>query len=520
MASQRIFAISVAVATFATTGASANTNAEVVPDSVSARCQALVGGTFGGATVLSAEHLKSGTFTNSLPQPIKANVCRVRAIVKPVPGSEIKIEIWLPDSWNGKLAGLGGGGFDGGYDLAALTLRKPTEAGYVGVVTNAGHDRGATPKWALAQPEKIIDFGHRANHLGAVASKALAATYYGSSVKRALFHGCSNGGRDALMLAQRYPLDYDAIVAGAPANDYSGLMSSFAYYGSLSRQGELSASLPGKLKLLRNAVVAKCDAADGVKDGLISNPGVCRFNPAVLSCKPGQAGDACLTPPELNAVRMVYAGARLKAGQLVMPGLPFGSEGDWTAWLTGPKAEGANMATSFYRYFVHSDEAWSPARFDLDRDWSAGRATVSGAIDAINPDLKAFLGRGGRLLMYHGWEDAAIPAGNSQRYFAAMQRAVGPRLSINARLFMLPGVGHCMGGSGPDTVDYFAEADRWLESGRAPDRIVATKYSTPLAAFGLDGGPATQTRPACAWPKSAHYVGKGSTKDAGSFECR
>ena len=485
-----------------------------------ARCKALVGTSVGGATVTSAEHLAAGTPLPPLPGIVSPAFCRVRAAATPVSGSLINIEIWLPDQWNGKLAGLGGGGFEGGYAMANLVLLKPAREGFAGVVTDAGHDRAAIPKWAFGQPEKIADFGHRANHIGAVVSKALAASYYGSPVKRSLFHGCSNGGRDALILAQRYPDDYDAIAVGAPANDYSGLMASFAFLGEVGREGTLGQTLPSKLKLVTDAALARCDGLDGAKDGLIGNPAACRFDPAVLACKAGAASDSCLSPEELGAVRAVYAGTRLRSGEIVMPGLPVGSEADWTGWLTGPKAEGAAMATSFYRNFVHADDSWSPASFDLDREWRTGRATVSRSIDALDPNLRPFLARGGKLLVYHGWNDAAIPAGNALRYFDAMRRAVGPRLASSTRLFMLPGVGHCAGGTGPDTIDYFSEIDRWADSGQAPEQIIATKFEKPFAAFGLEPGKTLRSRPACAWPKTARYKGAGSTDDAASYVCR
>lgn len=519
MKAELLLAFGGAAIALAASGAGAESGAVATSPSA-ARCSALTGTTIAGAMVTSAEHVAAGSVLAPLPQADSPAFCRVRIEATPVAGSRIKIETWLPDQWNGKLAGLGGGGFEGGYVMANLLLRKPVREGFIGVVTDAGHDRADIPKWAFGQPEKIADFGHRANHIGALVSKALATSFYGSPVKRALFHGCSNGGRDALILAQRYPEDYDAIVVGAPANDYSGLMASFAYLGQVGRQGTLSETLAPKLKLVHDAAVAKCDGLDGAKDGLIGNPASCRFDPAVLACKSGTQGDACLSKAELGAVKAVYTDTRLRSGALVMPGLPVGSEGDWNAWLTGPKAEGPSMATSFYRNFVHADDAWTPAAFDIDREWAAGRATVSRAIDALDPDLRPFLGRGGKLLMYHGWNDAAIPAGNSLRYYDAMRRAVGPKLAASTRLFMLPGVGHCAGGSGPDTIDYFAEIDRWADSGQAPDQLVATKYEKPFAAFGLEPGRALRTRPACAWPKTAHYKGSGSFDEAASYTCR
>ncbi len=493
--------------------------AQPAGSSFATRCSGIEGKSLAGAVVTKAEHVAAGSTLPPLPTADSPAFCRVRAEAVPVAGSRIKLEIWLPDTWNGKLAGIGGGGFEGGYTLANIVLRMPVRAGFAGVVTDAGHDRAIVPKWAFGQPEKIADFGNRANHVGAVVAKAVAADYYGAPVKRALFHGCSNGGRDALMLAQRYPRDYDAIVVGAPANDFSGLMASFGRLGQLGR-GTLGKALEPKLKLVRDAAVARCDGLDGARDGLIGNPAKCRFDPAVLACKAGASGETCLSKTELSAVKAVYADSRLRDGTLVMPGLPPGSEGDWSSWLTGSTPQGAGMATAFYRNFVHSDDSWSAENFDIDREWKAGRATVSNMIDALDPDLRPFLGGGGKLLMYHGWNDAAIPAGNSIRYFESMRRTVGSRLAGATRLFMLPGVGHCTGGSGPDTVDYLAEIDRWAESGIAPDQLTATKFESAFAAYTSAPGKALRSRPACAWPKAAQYRGSGSMEEAGSYVCR
>lgn len=485
-----------------------------------ARCSGLEGKSFGGAAVTSAGHVAAGTALPPFQRSFGPAFCRVKAVTKPAAGSEIKFEIWLPDDWNGKFVGIGGGGFEGSYAQANIALRRPVGARYAAVVTNAGHDVSPAPKWALGHPERIADFGHRANHLGARFGKAVVADYYGAQASRSIFHGCSNGGRDALMLAQRYPADYDAIAVGAPANDFSGLMASFARVRQMTQAAAGSPGFADKLKHVRAAAIAKCDRLDGAADGIIGNPASCRFDPAKLACKAGASGDACLTASEVAAVKAVYAPVALRSGALVMPGLPPGSEYQWESWLLGKTAAGPGMATNFYRYFVHGDPEWDPARFDLDSDWRAGRASVSPAIDALDPDISPFLKRGGKLLIYHGWDDAAIPAGNTLRYDTAMRRAVGPKLAASTRLFMLPGVAHCAGGEGPDTIDYIGEVDRWAESGTAPDRLTATQFDNPLAA--LMGEPAKQvrTRPVCAWPKSARNAGKGPLGDASSWVCR
>lgn len=515
------FAIGTGLATILSAAAYDSVAAgEPAGDSFASRCSGLEGKSLAGAVVTSAGHVAAGTALPPFQRAFGPAFCRVKAAAAPVAGSEIKFEIWLPDDWNGKFVGIGGGGFEGSYAQANIALRRPVGARYAAVVTNAGHDVSAAPKWALGQPERIADFGHRANHLGALFGKAVVADYYGTQASRSIFHGCSNGGRDALMLAQRYPADYDAIAVGAPANDFSGLMASFARVRQMTQAAAGSPGLAHKLKLVRAAAIAKCDRLDGATDGIIGNPGSCRFDPANLACKAGATGEACLSAPEVAAVKAVYSPVQLASGSLVMPGLPPGSEYQWESWLLGKTAAGPGMATNFYRYFVHGDPEWDPARFDIDSDWAAGRASVSPAIDALDPDLSPFLKRGGKLLIYHGWDDAAIPAGNTLRYNAAMRRAVGPKLAASTRLFMLPGVAHCAGGEGPDTIDYIGEVDRWAESGTAPDRLTATQFDNPLAALMGEPAKEVRTRPACAWPTSARYAGKGPVGDASSWVCR
>ena len=345
---------------------------------ITARCSGLEGKSFAGAVVTSASHVAAGTALPPFQRTFAPGFCRVKAATAPGASSEIKFEIWLPDDWNGKFVGVGGGGFEGSYQQANLVLRRPVGAGYAAIATNAGHDVSSAPKWALGQPERIADFGYRANHLGALFGKAVVAGYYGTEASRSIFHGCSNGGRDALMLAQRYPADYDAIAVGAPANDFSGLMASFARLRQMTQAAAGSPGFMDKLKLVRTAAIAQCDRLDGAADGIIGNPASCRFDPAVLACKAGASGEGCLMAPEVAAVRVLYSPVQLGSGALVMPGLPPGSEYQWEAWLLGKTAAGPGMATNFYRYFIHGNPDWDPARFDLDSDVVAQGGTVTG----------------------------------------------------------------------------------------------------------------------------------------------
>ena len=482
-----------------------------------ARCSGLLGKQIAGAIVDKADFITAGSGLPPMNIKSPADFCLVDAKISPVAGSEIKIQIWLPAKWNGKFVGAGGGGFEGGYGAAFVGLRRPLAKGYAGVVTNAGHDPAPEPKWALGNPQKIVDYGYRANHLGAVVGKAAVREYYGAPAKRAYFQGCSNGGRDALMLAQRYPDDYDAIAVGAPANDFTGLMAAFVQTEQWVRQPGIDLSA-AKLKRVNQAAIKLCDSNDGLSDGLIDRPQSCRFDPAVLQCKLGEK-ENCLTSSEVGVVKAIYRGHSTSTGGEVMPGLPVGSEYEWANWLTGPKAAGAGLGLPFFGYMVHQDAGWTMAKFDFGRDYAAAQKQLSPIIDAKNPDLRPFLRKGGRLLMYHGWDDAAIPAGNTLRYYAAMKQATGRLAADRTRLFMLPGVAHCAGGNGPDILDYFGELDRWTESGIAPEQVVATKYDSLISL--ISGAPVKvlRTRPICAWPKSARYKGVGSPDEAANFVC-
>lgn len=483
------------------------------------RCARLTGSTIEGAKIDRAEFIASGTTLPPVPGNLKAGICRVSATISVVQGSEIKLQVWMPETWNGKFVGLGGGGFEGGLGNAGPALTKLSQEGYAGVATNAGHSPSIKAEWALGNPEKIVDFAHRANHLGAVVGKATAAAFYGQPVKRSLFNGCSNGGRDALMLAQRYPADYDAIVAGAPANNWTGLMSWFARHEQIARLSPGADLLGPKLELIHAAAMRKCDAIDGVKDGLIERPTACKFDPVILQCKAGSSTD-CLSKAEVQAVRALYRDVRTRTGLLAQPGLPVGSEYEWSYWLASVKSGGADFARQFYRYMVYQDPNWDIDRFDISRDFPFARKNLGPILDAVNPDLRPFLNRGGRLLMYHGWDDAAIPAGNTLNYYAAMRRTVGRAAAERTRLFMLPGVAHCAGGNGPSNVDYLGALDQWAESGVAPERLVAAKADNMLRYMVGLPTKVMATRPVCAWPKAARYKGAGPVNEADSYVCR
>jgi len=484
-----------------------------------ASCERLAGTRVSGTTIDGAAYVEAdGTVFEYKPFVLKApaSFCRVTVSLTSGPGSDIKSEFWLPDTWNGKFVGVGGGGFNGSLSIAGVVLRSPLGKGYASAVTDAGHAMADGAAWAHNDPVRIADFGNRANHMAAVFSKELLAAYYGQAPKRSYFDGCSNGGRDALMLAQRYPDDFDGIVAGAPAAYWSDMSAAFiANRNTLKVFGD---TLGVKLQVVHDAVVAKCDAIDGVRDGVIERPGQCSFDPSEVQCKAGDTS-ACLSKDEADALRTIYQGHRLADGSQVYPGFTVGSEMDAGGWRNTTAGTGT-LGIEFYRWMVYGDPDWSPNTFDLNRDHAAGRERVGPLVDASNPDITAFTQKGGKLLLWHGWNDALIPADSTIKYYQAVETQLGAEAASSVRLFMAPGVNHCGGGDGPGNFDKLAEIDRWIESGKPPVQIIATKYDNEL--FYTAGLPAkpVRTRPLCVWPQTAHYSGAGSTDDAANFTCR
>jgi feruloyl esterase len=492
-----------------------------------AQCQGLVGQRLGEATVETATAVKKGSkIGKALSRKSPTPFCHVQAAGSSGPGSKIRIEIFLPPRWNGKLFGVGGGGLSGGLSASSAFIAPELARGYAGVANDAGHQDDKNAAWALNAPA-IDDFGFKANHQAALAAKAVIAAYYGRPADRSYFFGCSNGGRDALMLAQRWPTDYDGIVAGAPAADWTRLTSTFLVNRKLLDETPGAEKLASKFELVRNAAVRQCDTLDGVADGVLENPLACRFDPAQLQCKDGDKTGKCLTPGEVQVVRAFYQGPRTKDGQSVYPGYPPGSEygksiipiQGWGNWnVKGPEA-GFALSKTYYGAMVAGDLSWNPASFDLDRDYPKARQKTGAAMDADNPDLRPFADHGGKLILFHGWEDPAIPAQATINYYSAVQARTGAQADTSVRLFMAPGMSHCMFGHGPDVFDAVAAIDGWVSSGKPPEAIIASKMKSNLAQALGRPTKTTRTRPLCAWPKVAHYKGTGSTDEAQNFSC-
>ena len=500
-----------------TFGQASPTPAEPVSPARQAQdCKVLAGMKVEAGTVQSAEIYSAGQTIKggeTAGAKVSTSVCRVRLRLQPTPGSDINVEVWLPQRWNGKLYGIGGAGFDGGLSPGgAAILDKAAVQGYASVATDVGHKPAPTLQtWVHGQPERVVDFGHRGNHLAAVVAKQVVVTHYGEPARRAYFLACSNGGRDGLMAASRYPEDYDGIVAGAPARRYLEVLTLLIWYHQAVHGPGGAPKLESKLGLVNDTVLKKCDALDGVKDGVLENPLRCNFDPAELQCKEGDSAN-CLTSAEVEALRKIYGGPRLSNGEQIYSGPVPGSEvapAGWTAWITSPQV--AVYGQEFYRWIVYDDPKWTVEDFDIDRDYRAARERIAPIINAEDPDISAFARRGGKLIMYQGWYDPAITPADTIRYYEEMRRRLGPDADDHVRLFMVPGMGHCAGGPGATQFDMQPVLENWVEQGEAPDRVIAVKP---------DSGNPPLSRPLCPWPKTASYDGSGSTADAANFACK
>jgi hypothetical protein len=484
-------------------------------------CASLAGRRIEAAVIEGAVHLDRGDKLDKSSSALQAprGFCRVRARLTPVQGSDIRVEVWLPDStgWNGKLLGSGNGGFGGG--IFNFFMYPALARGYATAGTDTGH-RSANPmsaRWAYGHRQSLIDWAYRANHLTARFAKAIIRAYYGTAARRSYFQGCSDGGREALMEARRYPDDYDGIISGAPASPFTRQMTGFIWnYQALQAPGaELT---DGDLKLIHRSVLADCGSLDGVKDGFVSYPPACHFDPAALLCKSGQQRQECLNPAQVEAVRRIFEGPRTNSGQQISSGFPPGSEIDWKAWITGPNAAQSQFGLQFFRWMVYGEPSWTPAGFKFGRDFMLAEHRVGWMLDSDNPDLRAFARHGGKLLLYQGWADPAVAPGNIITYYKLLTTDLGT-LANHARLFMVPGMSHCWGGAGPNVFDALGALNRWVEHDVAPERLVATKYDHDIAGdLGLPAKP-LMTRPLCPWPMREQWKGVGTSDTAANFLC-
>ena len=501
-----------------------------------------------GAKILSVQTVAAGAFTppsNITPRLIGdpafykrlAAFCRVVVEATPSADSSIKIEVWMPPKgqsgvgWNGKLQGRGNGGFAG--EIAYQQLAVGVSQGYAMTGTDTGHSGGSTEaSWALGHPEKVTDFGYRGIHEMTRVAKAVIKTYYGKDPQHSYFWGCSNGGRQALMEAQRFPEDYDGILAGAPANYWTHLLTKALADAQATTLDPASYIPPSKLPAIARAVNAACDAQDGVSDGIVNDPKKCHFDPAVMLCKEGDS-EKCLTTTQVTALKKLYEGPNDAKGRKVFPGYVAGAEegpGGWETWITG-SAPGKSLMFAFgggyFSNFVYEKADWNYKDASVEQAMKDAEGKTAQSLNATEANLAAFKARGGKLILYHGWNDPAISALNTINYYNDVVSRMGARESeAFVRLYMVPGMQHCGGGPGTDSFGQGATGakdaqhnvetalERWVENGIVPNEIVATKYEAGDPAKGVK-----MTRPLCPYPQIAKYKGKGNTNDAGNFAC-
>jgi hypothetical protein len=508
------------------------------PPSHAASCESLQGLSLPDTLISESTRVAAGSFKDvSVPWATEQQLperCQVKGTIHPSADSQIKFEVWMPVSnWNGKLHGAGNGGFAGSISYNG-GLVEALQRGYAGVSTDTGHSAGfEDASWAIGHPEKVVDYAHRAIHLMTVNAKAIVKAYYGEAPHRSYFSSCSNGGRQGLMLAQRYPDDYDGIVAGAPGNDWTGLMLAFIWdEQAMMKPG---AFIPAdRAAAIQAAVNAQCDAHDGV----VGSPLACKFKPEKLLCA-GAESSACLTAPQIASLRAIYQGMHSRDGSVSFPGFTPGAEvGGWDGWIFGQKIGDSvqvRYGTSFMSGIVTGDAHWQPGHFDFDREALPVIRKFGPILNATDPDLSRFAAHGGKLILFHGWADPAIPPMNTLRYYESIKAKMGAsRRAEFVRLFMVPGMQHCFGGPGPSSFggiasarqppdpnsDLSAAVERWVEQGVAPEAVRAVKPKDPSASvFDSSKGGVERTGLLCAYPKQAKWDGSGSQEDAASYTC-
>lgn len=508
----------------------------VAPSSLllAADCASLKNLQLADTTITRAEPVTSGVLEIAdAGGPLRdlPALCRVAGVIRPSSDSRIHFEVWLPaQDWNGRMLGVGNGGFAGSiyYQQMATFVKR----GFAVAGTDAGHRAESTDAtWAWGHPEKVRDFEWRAIHLTAGLAKQILNALYGKPADHAYFDSCSDGGREALVEAQRFPEDYDGILAGAPANAWSKMVA----VGASKLQAltaDPDAYIPdGKLRAIQRASLAACDTLDGVKDNVVGDPANCHFDPQVLLCNGDDTLD-CLTQPQINTLKGIYDGTRDKNGTLLFPGYSMGDETGWKEWIVGedPTASlAARFVQNYLRYMVTGDPRLNVLTANVDELERQSQAKNAADLDATNPDLSRFAARGGKLILYHGWDDPAIPPANTVSYFRSVEAQMGAeKVDSFARLYMVPGVEHCANGPGADRFGQlgsetsagpryglFDSLESWVEKGTPLENVIATKY-----AAGPDGAmKAAFTRPLCAYPRVARYSGSGDSNDAANFAC-
>jgi feruloyl esterase len=447
------------------------------------------------------------TFMGKLGAPTATDkpFCRVVGVIE----KEINFEVWLPAQWNGKFEGVGNGGFAGAINYPAMG--EALQHGYATASTDTGHKTSGffEYEWIEGHPDRVANFGYRAHHLMAQAGKRIVAAFYRKPAQRAYYAGCSSGGWQGLTEAQRYPQDYDGIVAGAPAINFVRLQSRGIITAQLLEKNPQGALTRELQRMLIDAAVAKCDAKDGVKDGVIDDPRQCDFDPAELQCKTGDT-QKCLTPAQVSMARTLYGPMKSRGGLKLYPGPAYGAAP--MADLPPSDAPTSKTGQVAMPLMLKHKPSWDATSFDPDRDIPPLEQELGPMLDSTNPDLRGFQAHGGKLILYHGWADSLLSPYNTLDYYDSVVAKLGQKDTDGfVRLFMVPGMEHCGGGPGPSVFDAVESLDQWVEHGVAPEHINAAH---------LSAGKVDRTRPLCRYPQVARYKGSGSTDEAGNFACQ
>lgn len=515
-------------------------------------CAGLAGLSLEGARITLAQDMTDGEFLEDTaveraPRTYTGmpDFCRVRGVATPVPGSAVEFEVWLPHrNWTRRLHMVGNGAY--ASNLHYALMRGRLLQGDVAVATDTGH-KGSDLTFVIGKPESIVDYAHRAVHVSVVAAKAVTAAYYGAPADYAYFSGCSTGGYQGLSEAQRYPDDFDGIIAGAPGNNRINLTLAFLWQFKANRRpgDDHTPILPQeKLGMITRAAVKACDGLDGVTDGVINDPGQCGFDVGTLQCRAADGPD-CLTAEQVQAVRLMYQGpVDARTGKPLYPGYPVGSEGimakaddkhpGWSAYWANPKKPDEPLRLDFFRYWVFNDPDWNWKAFNWGSDIDAVNDRIAATFNATNPDLDRFRAGGGKMIMFMGWQDPVGAAGEAINYYqdvVARSTAADRHQDTQSflRLYMVPGMAHCAGGPGatafstatrdsePPVIDArhdMAKAlQEWVEKGKAPEDLIATRFEGEKAQRRI-----AFQRPLCVYPKTIRYQG-GPTDKAESFAC-
>lgn len=468
-------------------------------------------------TILRAQPFTHDTIKSPVPwnpsYTINVPFCKVYGRIS----KEIDFELLLPQHWNGRLLMSGGGGFVGSIQNNLIDY---VNSGYATVATNTGHTGEPDQAgWALNNMERQLNFGRLAIHRTAVVSKSVVHAFYCADASYTYFLGCSRGGGQAMMEAQFYPEDFNGIVAGAPAFMWPATAAKYIQESLLNYPDPKNLSDPvittANLKLLQDIILKQYDTIDGLKDNIINDPRDCKFDPSILPvCPDGQAGPGCFTRQQINAIKTIY-GPLILDGQMVYPGLPCGLEaepGSWQVWVAGSKDMPPNrytLATEIFKYLIFNNPSWDYSKYDFKNFFEETRY-ASSYLDATSTDYSDFKKHKGKMILYHGWNDPALSALTTvQHYDEAMKKDAD--LQSYIRLFLLPGVLHCGGGTGPDNVDWAKLIEDWTENNKAPERVVLSK---------IENGKTVMTRPVYPYPKVAAYRGKGNPADEKNFELK